>query len=417
MLGADGADIGKHLLPRDFSAVGRRKTVFYPRATPSEDYLVLGREMLRGILRMGNNDRLDAFCERGVDQRKNLIAVQMGSGQHKIVSCDAVQHAPRLREHAPIVIHNRHRIAVHTMFTQFSLHARPLRGRRSWWQGSQVGLLVHGVEGWHPDDARPLARRNLDREGVHATDRSIQGNRSQDMDCGHHGTHKRRPFGGWHVVRFDYETGQASFLAAVSEVEISRCSSHHVGFGMNVQVIGATHQGLSTLGRLGRRLAGNSHVVLLLVGTALTLSRDGFCWRISALRRREPGVSAWRSQLAQDRDLLPPRRSPHAPGGKSEVVRAPGSCDTENVRSGTSASLAGAKPWRGSLYAEGPDGNAHSHRSTRVDHCYQDGAASQQQKRATLQHHPLSHSRRRGVPPVPPAPLAPPKFRWPQSQR
>ena len=65
MLGAARSDIGAHLLPGDFSGVGRRKAAFEERSTLSKRSLVLSRQALRRIIRMCNDDLPHPLNNRG----------------------------------------------------------------------------------------------------------------------------------------------------------------------------------------------------------------------------------------------------------------------------------------------------------------------------------------------------------------
>ena len=77
---------------------------------------------------------------------------------------------------------------------------------------ARCGLARLGgrVDGRHPDDARALARGDLDRERVHAADRPVQRQRPERR--ARRGTARRddaRALGGRRVVRLEREAGQA----------------------------------------------------------------------------------------------------------------------------------------------------------------------------------------------------------------
>ena len=77
MLGTARSDVGAQLLPGDFSGVGRRKATFEERSTPSKRSLVLGRQVLCRIVRMGYDDLPHSLHERSLDDSENLITIQV----------------------------------------------------------------------------------------------------------------------------------------------------------------------------------------------------------------------------------------------------------------------------------------------------------------------------------------------------
>ncbi len=118
VLWAAGSDGGAHLLPGDFSRVGRRKAAFQERATPGKGSLVLGRQVLGRRVRMGDDDLPHALREGSLDDRENLIPIQVSCRKDEIMSGARAQHASDLWKHLVLLIDDRNRCNLAALLTQ-----------------------------------------------------------------------------------------------------------------------------------------------------------------------------------------------------------------------------------------------------------------------------------------------------------
>src|SRR5438132_9227594 len=100
------------MVPGVCSGVGGRKGPFEERSTLSKGSLVLGRQVLCRIVRMGYDDLPHSLHERSLDDSENLITIQVPCCKDEIMGRQRAQHASYLWKYLVLVIDDSNRFAL-----------------------------------------------------------------------------------------------------------------------------------------------------------------------------------------------------------------------------------------------------------------------------------------------------------------
>ena len=201
---------------------------------------------------MRDDDPGDALLARSVDDRERVVAGEVPRREDQVVARDRAQHLARLGQHLAAVARHHDRLDAQPEPAQLVLEARPQRHLLPRLRLAPPGGLRGRVDGRHPDDARALARRDLDRERVQAADGSVQRQRPDDFDPRDDGRDDPGPLRRRRVVRLEREAGQPDFGEAAREREVVDPPRDDVGVDVRVQIVGACDESPRPPGRLGR---------------------------------------------------------------------------------------------------------------------------------------------------------------------
>ena len=178
--------------------------------------------------------------------------VEVAGGEDQAVACDRAQHVSRLGQKAPVGIGDVHRVDAEAEAAKLVLEPRPLGHLVPVPRLGPPGRLRGRVDGRHPDDPCALARGDLDREGVHAADRPVEGERADDLAPPGRGRHDLRALGGRRVVGLEGEAREPELGEALREREVVDPPPRHVRSDVDVQVVGTLDEHARPLARRRR---------------------------------------------------------------------------------------------------------------------------------------------------------------------
>src|SRR5690606_34510611 len=98
------------------------------------------------------------------------------------------------------------------------------------------------VDSREPDVLDSLAGGQLDRQRVHAANRRVQGDRTNDVHPGHRLTRQRRAPRGVRVVRLDHVPLKTLILEVPGDLQVAGYARHGVRTAVYVKVVGAANE-------------------------------------------------------------------------------------------------------------------------------------------------------------------------------
>ena len=207
---------------------------------------------------MRDDDVVDALLERSLDDCEGVVAREVARREDEVVARDRTQHVPRRRQEPTFGVRDVNRVDAQPKIAKLVLEARPLGNLVALLRLVSSCRLGRGVDGGHPYDARTLACGDLDREGVHAADRPVEGQRAEDVDAGYERGDDLRALCCRGVVGLQREPGEPEVGEVPCERVIVDPPHGHVRSHVDVEIVRPFHEPAcavtrcSRSGRLGR---------------------------------------------------------------------------------------------------------------------------------------------------------------------
>ena len=204
--------------------------------------LLVDRDSLCRIVRVGHDHAGDAGGESRVDDAVDLGPAEVPRREHEVVACDDVEH---LREAARRQLHRPVRDADLRELVLDRSPDRLLRGLRA-----VLARLVLGVDRRQPDDPCAFAGRDLDRLCVESTDAGVERDRAERAHVRHGAAHDGRALRCRHIVRLEHEAFQPELGEASREPEVVDATAREIGLDVDMEVVGAADELTRASGRL-----------------------------------------------------------------------------------------------------------------------------------------------------------------------
>ena len=215
---------------------------------------------------MRHDDVLHPGGERRSDDGVDLGATEVPCCEHEVVPGD---NREDLRERLIRQLHRPGRDAGRRELVLDLAPRRRLRRPRP-----VFTRLVLGVHRRQPDDARALARCDLDRQVVQPPDAGVERDRAESVDAGNGRTHDGRALRRRHVVRLQHEARKPELGEPMREPEVVDAPLREIGLDVDVQVVRAADELTCPGRRPNHRITGRRLSVLQL--TPLPPARGAF---------------------------------------------------------------------------------------------------------------------------------------------